>query len=129
MKVMLTGATGMIGTALIARLSSDRHQPGRILRSGIKTGTDILWNPENGTIDLEALEGVDAVIHLAGENIASGRWTPARKQRIRDSRVNGTKLIAETISSLDRPPQVLVSASAIGYYGDRGSELLREESV
>src|SRR5215831_15119606 len=128
MKVMLTGATGMIGTALIARLSSDRHQPGRILRSGIKTGTDILWNPENGTIDLEALEGVDAVIHLAGENIASGRWTPARKERIRQSRVKGTQLLAQTLAKLKTPPKVLVSASAIGYYGDRGAEILTEES-
>jgi hypothetical protein len=79
-------------------------------------------------VDLSAFSGVEAVIHLAGENIASGRWTAARKQRILESRVKGTKLIAETIGRLEPPPSVFVSASAIGYYGDRGSEVLREES-
>jgi hypothetical protein len=79
-------------------------------------------------VDTSALSGADAIVHLAGENIASGRWTAARKERIRDSRVNGTRLIAESIARMDRPPQVLISASAIGYYGDCGRELLREES-
>jgi hypothetical protein len=80
-------------------------------------------------IDRAGLEGIDAVVHLAGENIAAGRWTAARKARIRDSRVKGTQLISETLAAMHRHPRVLVSASAIGYYGDRGSELLREESA
>jgi uncharacterized protein (TIGR01777 family) len=87
-----------------------------------------LWNPDRGELPAGPLEGFDAVIHLAGENIAGGRWTAARKRRIRDSRVNSTRLLAGTLASLRRPPKVLLSASATGIYGNRGSELLSEES-
>jgi uncharacterized protein (TIGR01777 family) len=93
-----------------------------------RSAGDVLWNPDSGVIDIVGLENHDAVVHLAGENIASGRWTPARKERIRDSRVKGTQLLAQTLAKLKTPPKVLVSASAIGYYGDRGAELLTEES-
>jgi hypothetical protein len=86
------------------------------------------WDPESGTIHSVLLEGSDAIVHLAGENISAGRWTSSKKARIRESRVNGTRLLAEALSKLYRPPQVLISASAIGYYGDRGDEILREES-
>jgi len=86
------------------------------------------WDPETSVADASAFVGADAIVNLAGENIASGRWSEARKQRILDSRVGGTKLIAETVGRMERLPQVLVSASAIGYYGDRGSEVLREDS-
>ena len=110
-----------MGSALVPALLSAGHEVVRLKRPE-------QWDPDSRTIDASVLSGSDAIVHLAGENIASGRWTPARKQRIHDSRVNGTKLIAETISRMDPPPQVLVSASAIGYYGDRGSEVLSEES-
>jgi len=121
MKIALTGSTGLVGSALVPGLISAGHDVVRLMRPA-------QWDPEKRTADVYAFAGTDAVVHLAGENIASGRWTAARKQRILDSRVRGTKLIAETISRMDRPPQVLVSASAVGYYGDRGSEILREES-
>jgi uncharacterized protein (TIGR01777 family) len=90
---------------------------------------EVEWHPERGEIDAAALEGHDAAVHLAGESIAGGRWTDERKRRIRDSRVRGTKLLAETLARLSRPPRVFVSASAIGYYGDRGDEVLTEESA
>ena len=110
-----------MGSALVSSLQSAGHEVVRLKRPE-------QWDPDSGTIDSSVLSGSDAVVHLAGENIASGKWTAARKQRIHDSRVNGTKLIAETISRIDPPPRVLVSASATGYYGNRGSEVLREES-
>jgi uncharacterized protein (TIGR01777 family) len=121
MKIALTGSSGLVGSALVSSLQSAGHEVVRLKRPE-------QWDPDSGTIDSSVLSGSDAVVHLAGENIASGRWTAARKQRIHDSRVNGTKLIAETISRIDPPPRVLVSASATGYYGNRGSEVLREES-
>ncbi len=121
MKVAVTGSTGLVGSALIPLLESAGHEVVRLRRPA-------QWDPETGAADPSAFGGVDAVVHLAGENIAGGRWTAARKERILNSRVKGTKLIAETLGNLPQPPQVLVSASAIGYYGDRGSELLREQS-
>lgn len=122
MKIAVTGSTGLVGSALTPSLERAGYEVARLKRPG-------QWDPERRTADISAFSGVDAVVHLAGESIASGRWTAARKQRILDSRVNGTKLIAETVARLDRLPQVLVSASAIGYYGDRGNEVLREESA
>jgi len=121
MKIAVTGSTGLVGSALIPLLESAGHEVVRLRRPA-------QWDPEKGVADPSAFGGVDAVVHLAGENIAGGRWTAARKERILNSRVKGTKLIAETLGNLPKPPQVLVSASAIGYYGDRGSELLREQS-
>ena len=121
MKIVVTGSTGLVGSALVPSFASAGHEVVRLKRPSH-------WDPEKRTVDLAAFAGVDAVVHLAGESIASGRWTAARKERILESRVTGTKLIAETIGRLDPPPQVLVSASAIGYYGDRGNEVLREES-
>jgi len=87
------------------------------------------WDPESGALDSSALAGVDAVVHLAGESVAGGRWTEAKKRRIRSSRVDGTRGLAASLARLERPPRVLVSASAVGYYGDRGAELLREGSA
>ena len=121
MKIAVTGSSGLVGSALASTLLAGGHEVVRVQRPK-------QWDPDRGFFDDEALTGVRGVVHLAGENIASGRWTHARKQRIRDSRVKGTKLIAETIAKLKQPPDVLVSASAIGYYGDRGNEILREES-
>ena len=101
----------------------------RLVRSEPAAGDRaIRWDPDQGKLDLAGLEAIDVVVHLAGENIASGRWTAEKKARIRDSRVKGTRLLSETLSRLTQPPRVLVAASAIGFYGDRGDELLTEVS-
>ena len=124
-KVAVTGASGLIGTALTAALEKrgDRVIPvGRRPPAG-----GVAWDPATRRIDGAALEGVDAVVHLAGERI-DGRWTASKKRRILDSRVEGTELLVRTLSSLDRPPSVVVSASAIGFYGDRGDDELTEDS-
>ena len=121
MKIAVTGSTGLVGSALVLLLSKQGHDVVEMTRPA-------QWDPEKGRVDAAAVAGIDALVHLAGENIAAGRWTVAQKARIRDSRIRGTKLIADSLAGLRKPPQVLVSASAIGYYGDRGGELLREDS-
>jgi uncharacterized protein (TIGR01777 family) len=121
MKIAVTGSSGLVGSALVSLLQKMGHDVVRLKRPEH-------WDIETRTVNTSAFSGANAVVHLAGESIASGRWTSARKQRIRDSRTIGTKLIADTISRIDPSPHVIVSASAIGYYGDRGDELLREES-
>jgi uncharacterized protein len=127
MNVLISGATGLIGSALIPALETGGHWVIRLTRSP-RSNEDVGWDPAAGEIDASHLEDLDAVVHLAGESIAEGRWTPQKKRRIMDSRTRGTRLLAETIADLFEPPKVLVSASAVGYYGDRGNELLREES-
>ena len=126
--VAITGASGMIGAALARALAAGGL---RVLRIGRRpgAGSDLLWDPAAGRIDAASLEGVDAVVHLAGESIASGRWTRERRQRIRASRTQGTTLLARALAALDRKPQVLVSVSAVGIYGDRGDELLTDTSA
>src|ERR671917_1452692 len=126
MNVLISGATGMIGSALTRELEDGGHSITRLTRSPEGAG-DIRWDPDAGTID-GSLEGHDAVVHLAGESIAEGRWTPEKKRRIMESRKKGTRLLTETIAKLATPPGVMVSASAVGYYGDRGNEVLREDS-
>jgi len=128
MKVAVTGSSGLVGSALIAQLTGGGHQVVRLVRSRTAGRGEIAWDPEAGRLDPAALEGFGAIIHLAGESIAGGRWTEAKKKRIRDSRVGSTRLLADTIAGLTRPPQILVCASAIGFYGHRGDELLREDS-
>ncbi|WP_420127167.1 TIGR01777 family oxidoreductase [Longimicrobium sp.] len=129
MRVAVSGSTGLIGGALVERLRREGHTVARLVRSAKNAGAgDIAWDPDAGTIDRAALEGVDAVVHLAGENVGT-RWTEEKKRRIRDSRIKGTRLISETISRLARPPRVLVQASATGFYGDRGDEALDEASA
>ena len=130
MKILVTGSTGLVGSALLPFLRSKGHEVFRLVRSQAKTGpTEIYWNPEQGIDDTTRLEGMDAVIHLAGENIAEGRWTQEKKARIRESRVTGTRVLSEALARLAAPPRALLSASATGYYGDRGDEILREESA
>lgn len=130
MRILVTGSTGLVGSALVASLEAKRHQVVRLSRGSAKpAGNSVSWNPETGAMDRSALEGIDAVVHLAGENIAARRWSQAQKARIRDSRVAGTRHLCENLAALARPPKVLACASAIGYYGDRGSQVLREDST
>jgi uncharacterized protein (TIGR01777 family) len=127
--VAVTGSTGLIGSALVERLRQDGHRVRRVVRSSSPAGADdVRWDPAAGTIDAAALAGVEAVVHLAGAGIAEHRWTDEHKRRILDSRVQGTGLIARTMAALDPRPSVLLSGSAIGIYGDRGDEVLTEES-
>ena len=129
MDVAISGASGLIGTALTASLRADGHRVLRLTRGGI-TGDDVIgWDPEAGRIDAPALEGIDAIVHLAGEGIGEQRWTDEQKRRIRDSRVRGTAVLAAAVASRERKPNVFVSASAIGYYGNRGDEVLTEQSA
>ena len=129
MKVFVTGASGLVGTDLCAQLVAEGHEVGKLVRRPAKTDAEVQWNPVDGTIESEKLEGCDAIIHLAGENIAGRRWNDAFKAKIRDSRVDGTRLIAEAVAGLANPPSVVVCASAIGYYGDRGDEQMFEDST
>ena len=129
MRVLVSGSRGLIGSALIPQLERVGHTVVRLMRPGTSArASDVTWDPDRSSIDRTALEGVDGVVHLAGEPIL-GRWTAAKKQRITASRVEGTALMAAALASLTRRPRVLVCASASGYYGDRGEELLSEESA
>jgi uncharacterized protein (TIGR01777 family) len=128
MRIAITGATGFIGSQLAAFLSTGGHEVLRIGRGAVRPGVvDVSWDPHRGQLDGRALEGVDAVIHLAGASIAD-RWSDAHKRAIRDSRVEGTSLLAHTLAGLSRKPRVLLSGSAIGVYGSRGDEVLDEGS-
>ena len=129
MNILVTGASGFIGSALMPVLVSGGHRVTRLVRAQPRPGqVEVHWDPAVGTVDMAGLEGMGAVVHLAGENLAAGRWTAERKVRIRESRVKGTQVLCEALARLAQPPNVLVCASAIGYYGERGEEVLREES-
>ncbi len=129
MRILMTGSSGLIGRALTLFLTTQGHKVVALVRSKKQSSdTQILWNPDAGTIDKDRIEDFDAVINLAGEPIA-GRWTAHKKARILDSRIKGTQLLCRTLAQLKRRPSVLVSASATGYYGDRGSQILDEEST
>jgi len=124
--VAVTGASGLIGSAVSRRLEAAGHRVSRLVRRTAGPG-EISWDPAAGALDPATLEGTDAVVHLSGENVGA-RWTTERKARIRSSRVASTRLLSETLAGLQRPPEVLVSASAVGIYGNRGDEVLTEES-
>jgi uncharacterized protein len=127
--VAISGATGLIGSALAARLRARSVRVRRLVRTAHpQSPDDIVWDPMRGVLSPDDLEGADAVVHLAGEPLAH-RWTDARRRAIRESRVRGTELVARTIAALDRRPRVLLSGSAIGIYGDRGDEPVDEESA
>jgi len=152
MRILVSGSSGLVGSALLKRCQEpfpgeDLRQPPdvapetvpgtvsvhrfeviRLVRREPKPGGEIRWDPQAGQIRAAELEGLDAVVHLAGDNIAAGRWTTAKKGRIYGSRVEGTRLLAETLAKLLRPPEVFISASAVGFYGDRGEEELDEGS-
>ena len=127
MRVLISGATGFIGSALAAHLRAAGHDVTALTRHP-RGPQDIAWEPASGRIDAERLEGFDAVVHLAGESLAKGRWSPARKQQMRASRVDATALLARTLAARARRPGVLISASAVGIYGDRGDQPLDESS-
>jgi uncharacterized protein len=127
--VAVTGSNGFIGSALLPALTSEGHRPVRVVRSEAAGDDELRWDPEAGTIDAAGLEGIGAVVHLAGAGIGDKRWTDARKRLILESRTKGTSLLAQTLAGLKRPPSTLVSASAIGYYGNRGDEPLDEQSA
>jgi uncharacterized protein (TIGR01777 family) len=129
MRILVSGSNGLIGTAVVHALEVGRHTAVRLVRGSLpEGGSGVLWDPTRQTIDRAGLEGFDAVVHLAGEPIL-GRWTAEKKRRITNSRVVGTRLLAEALASLERRPAVLVCASAAGYYGDRGAEILTEDST
>ncbi|MEE8477574.1 MAG: TIGR01777 family oxidoreductase [Gemmatimonadales bacterium] len=125
--VAITGASGLIGRTMSSYLEAAGHRVRPVVRSTPRNN-QIGWHPDSGAIDQASFEGLDAVIHLAGENVAARRWTTRQMARIRESRTTGTRLLAETLAGLERPPRILVSASAIGYYGDRGSEEIDEDT-
>lgn len=128
LRVLVSGSSGLIGSALVDELLARGHQVVRLVRR--TPGRDeVQWDPGQGTLDPGPLEGVDAVVHLAGEPIGARRWSPDQKQRILDSRVRGTRLLAQTLSRIEPRPRVFVSGSAIGYYGLRGDEILTEQSA
>lgn len=127
MNVLVSGSTGLIGSAIATVLTREGHRVVRLTRSGGAEDDVIQWDPSAGTVNAARLEGIDAVVHLAGESV-QGRWTSDKKARIRDSRVQGTRLLAEALAELSVPPRVMISASATGYYGDRGNERLHEDS-
>jgi len=131
--VAVTGASGLVGSALVTGLTSAGHRVVRVVRgagaASVAGQRLARWDPESGALEPSALAGADAVVHLAGESVAGGRWTEAKKRRIRSTRVDVTRRLAEALPRLERPPRLLVSASAVGYYGDRGSEILREDSA
>lgn len=134
MKVLMTGSTGLVGTALVSALAGAGHtvcrlvRPESAVRGGAKDGFDVPWNPATGELGGAAV-GADAVVNLAGASIAGGRWSAERKALLRSSRVDTTRALVTALARMNARPRVLVSASAIGYYGSRGDELLTEESA
>lgn len=128
MRVVVTGATGLVGAQLAPLLTTGGHTVTKLVRRNPQPG-EARWDPAQGQIDSAALTASDAVVHLAGDNIADGRWSAAKKERILQSRVQGTRLIAESLAKLPSPPKTLVCASAIGFYGSRGDEWLDEKST
>lgn len=130
MKILVSGSHGLVGKALTSSLTEDGHEVVPLVRREHAFGSpEVEWYPDQGRIDASHLEGIDAVVHLAGDNIAAGRWTKEKKRIIRESRVQGTSLLSDTLASLSRPPLVFISASAIGFYGNRGDESLTEQSA
>lgn len=127
MKVLIAGASGLVGSALIPALEAEGAEVTRLVRTSAGAG-EVEWHPNNDQIDATKLEGFDAIINFAGENIAGGRWTDDVKRKIHDSRVNGTHLLSEAIAGLKQQPKVFLCASATGIYGDRGDETLDEQS-
>ncbi|MYV51970.1 TIGR01777 family oxidoreductase [Streptomyces sp. SID3212] len=128
MRIAVTGSTGLIGTALVSSLRADGHEVVRLVRRPSRTGDEVEWDPVRQYVDTAGLHGCEAVVHLAGAGIGDHRWTDAYKKELRDSRVLGTAAIAEAVASLEVPPRVLVSGSAVGFYGDTGDRAVDESA-
>lgn len=128
-KIAVTGASGLVGSELVPTLRRDGFEVLRLVRRAPDADDEVRWDPDAGTIDTEGLRGITGAIHLAGDNVASGRWTRAKKAKIRESRVGGTMLLAGALAELSPKPGVLVSASAVGYYGSCGEEALDETAA
>lgn len=131
MRILISGASGLIGGALTSALRSAGHDVGHLVRPGRNVDSahapgDVAWDPKAAKIDLAAMEGAEAIVHLGGANVADGRWTPGRKEELRDSRIVSTRVLVDAMAQLKRKPRVFVCASAVGYYGDRGEEILTE---
>ncbi len=131
MKILISGASGLVGTALIPTLIAKGHSVVRLVRQQPKGSDEIRWDSEKGFSfgEEHKLEGFDAVIHLAGDNVAGGSWTDEKKRSIRESRTKGTKFLVDALKTLKSKPKIVISASAIGFYGNRGDEILTEESA
>ncbi len=136
MRVLVSGSTGFLGTAVVETLENDGHTVARLVRPETKkskptsvTEQAVQWDPVAGTFDAEAAEGADVLVHLAGASIAGGRWNASRKKLLRTSRIDATRHLINALSKLQRPPRVIVAASAIGFYGNRGDETLTETSA
>ena len=128
MKIAVSGGSGLIGSALTRTLEGSGHDCRQLVRRAPGNAGELEWRPERGLAEPAAAQGLDAVVHLAGESVAGGRWTAAKRHRIRSSRAPATLRLVESLSALERPPRVFVCASAVGYYGDRGDEPLDEDS-
>ncbi|HEV2829461.1 MAG TPA: TIGR01777 family oxidoreductase [Pyrinomonadaceae bacterium] len=129
MKILIGGSHGLVGTALVKSWEAAGHEISRLVRHYPNSPSEIEWSPDRYSIALARIEGFDAVVNLAGESIAEGRWTDEKKRRIRESRVKGTKLLGDALANLASPPKTFICASAIGYYGNRGDEILTESSA
>jgi len=129
MKILITGSHGLVGKALISELVKDGHEIVSLVRHKSEGASEIEWHPNQRSIDSERVSGFDVVVHLAGESIASGRWTDEKKRKIRESRVDGTTLLSRALAQSSKAPATFISASAIGYYGNRADELLNEKSA
>ncbi len=136
MRILVSGSTGFLGTALVETLGREGHSIARLVRpetqkkiAGEAGAQTVSWDPVAGQFDAAAAEGADALVHLAGASIAGGRWNAARKQLLRTSRIDATRHLFGALGKLQRPPRVIVAASAIGYYGNRGEETLTETSA
>ncbi|MEU9704888.1 TIGR01777 family oxidoreductase [Streptomyces sp. NPDC047981] len=127
-RIAVTGASGLIGSALVRSLRADGHQVSRLVRRPARTADEVEWDPARLYVDAAGLVGVDAVVHLAGAGVGERRWSEAYKKEIRDSRVLGTRAIAQALASLAEPPKVLVCGTALGYYGDTGSRAVDESA-
>ncbi|MEU0373477.1 TIGR01777 family oxidoreductase [Streptomyces sp. NPDC006283] len=127
-RIAVTGASGLIGKALVHSLRADGHEVVRLVRRPPRAGDEVEWDPQRQYVDVAGLVGCEAVVHLAGAGVGDHRWTDAYRKEIRDSRVLGTAAIAEAVASLDVPPRVLVSGSAVGYYGDTGDRPVDESA-
>jgi uncharacterized protein len=129
MKILISGASGLVGKALTTKFREEGHAVAHFVRRGAPTSPgDVAWDPAAANVDVAAMEGADAVVHLSGASVANGRWSPARKAILRSSRIDSTRLLVDALGKMQQKPRVFLCASATGYYGNRGDEILTEES-